>query len=340
MSHPAAVVFVHGLSKKPPAVQLEEIWLWALARGNPMPPVFAPPNPGIDLAAASVPSFMTYYADVFYGDDVDTDLQAYLEADGGLEADLGIDGLLAPEAPAGPDPVGAPPAAQEFLQRFQATLEDQFAQTAAQCTLHANVDVRLVASGELEMARLLPAWARQAIIKIAAMEAYYYLFDQEYVQRTGQRVMVRAVLRQRLLAQLHEARHAAQRVMLVAHSMGTMIAYDVLRNCPACPPVDTLFTLGSPLGLREVRAELAAPQGGRADFPADRLAHWINVYDPLDPICGAHPRCANDYLAVDGKAVVDMMESNWGRWRHTITHYLAGRRFRAALARAARIALD
>jgi hypothetical protein len=39
--------------------------------------------------------------------------------------------------------------------------------------------------------------------------------------------------------------------ILMTHSMGTMVAYDVLRNCDGCPPVDTLFTLGSPLGVKE-----------------------------------------------------------------------------------------
>ena len=28
---------------------------------------------------------------------------------------------------------------------------------------------------------------------------------------------------------------------------------------------------------------------------------WINVYDPLDAVCGADPRLSNDYAAVDGK---------------------------------------
>ena len=41
----AAVVFIHGLAKKPPVDKLREIWLWGLTRDNPMPTVFLPPNP-------------------------------------------------------------------------------------------------------------------------------------------------------------------------------------------------------------------------------------------------------------------------------------------------------
>jgi hypothetical protein len=35
-----------------------------------------------------------------------------------------------------------------------------------------------------------------------------------------------------------------------------------------------------------------------------------------------------------GKSVEDIKESNWGSWRHTITHYFAGTQLRAQLAKA------
>jgi len=150
---------------------------------------------------------------------------------------------------------------------------------------------------------------------------------------------VRDELRQRLLRQLKEAAAQARHTVLVTHSMGTMVAYDVLRNCSDCPPVSTLFTLGSPLGIQEVQDELRAPGTEKVDFPADKLGRWINVYDPLDPVCGVDPRFANDYAAVNGKAVEDVKESNWGAWRHTSTHYLAGKRFRGLVAEALQVTL-
>ena len=42
-----AVVFIHGLAKKPPPEKLKEIWLWGLSRDNPMPSVFSAPNAGL-----------------------------------------------------------------------------------------------------------------------------------------------------------------------------------------------------------------------------------------------------------------------------------------------------
>jgi pimeloyl-ACP methyl ester carboxylesterase len=196
----------------------------------------------------------------------------------------------------------------------------------------AEADVR----EKLEIASWLPDPVKQAIIKKAAMEAYYYLFDKEYTRPgDGTRFRVREELRTRLLEQLRQAQDRADTTVLVSHSMGTMVAYDVLRNCAdRCPPVDTLFTLGSPLGIQEVQDELKAPGAERVDFPAATLQRWINVYDPLDPVCGADPRFANDYAAVDGKAPRDIQESNWGSWRHTITHYLAGSTLRQELRQA------
>ncbi|HET7670515.1 MAG TPA: hypothetical protein VFK84_08915, partial [Burkholderiales bacterium] len=99
-------------------------------------------------------------------------------------------------------------------------------------------------------------------------------------------------------------------------------------------PVDTLFTLGSPLGITEVQDELIAEGEKKIDFPAAKLKRWINIYDPLDPVCGADPKIANDFKAVKGRKVVDVKESNWGNWRHTITHYFAGKLFRKHLLEA------
>ncbi|MBP5090666.1 hypothetical protein HUS91_35235, partial [Pseudomonas chlororaphis] len=139
-------------------------------------------------------------------------------------------------------------------------------------------------------------------------------------------------LRKRLIDDLKKAAKQAQKLVLVTHSMGTMIAYDVLRNCKDCPPVEVLFTLGSPLGITEVQELLRAEGLQNVDFPP-ALGRWINVYDPLDPICGAAPKM-DDYRPTEGRKVEDVRESNWGSWRHTVTHYFAGRQFRTLLAQA------
>src|ERR1039458_4117282 len=48
----------------------------------------------------------------------------------------------------------------------------------------------------------LPGPVKEAMIKRAAMEAYYFLFDKEYLRADGKRFKIRAELRRRLLAAL------------------------------------------------------------------------------------------------------------------------------------------
>ena len=164
------------------------------------------------------------------------------------------------------------------------------------------------------------------------MEAYYFLFDKTYIlPKSNKTYQVRSELRMRLTKDLQEASTRGGKVVIVSHSMGTMIAYDVLRNVEDCPQVDTLITLGSPLGISEVQDELKGLDAVNIDFPATKLNHWINIYDQLDPVCGLDPRLNNDYLQVNGKSVLDIKESNWGSWRHNIGHYLSGKLLREQL---------
>ena len=327
---PVAVVFVHGLARKPAPEKLRDLWLEGLARGNPRPDVFAAPNEGLALSTKGVPTSFSYYADVFYGTDYETDFASYYEKDTPADT-ISAEGLDVVEADLN-TPAPETPRERAFVRKLEAKL---------QANLDALPGQAMAAPGappaaDLEIASWLPGPVKQAIIKKAAMEAFYFLFDKEYERADGERFKVRSELRRRLLAELAAAAAKADKVVVVAHSMGTMVAYDVLRNCPECPLVDTLVTLGSPLGIREVQDELIAEGASDVDFPAAKLSRWINVYDPLDPVCGADPRLANDYQPVDGLSVVDVKESNWGGWRHTITHYFAGTLFRQHLRAALR----
>jgi hypothetical protein len=322
-----AVIFVHGLAKKPPPAKLEEIWRWGLSRPDPNEEAFPNPNPGIDLDVEGVPALFNYYADVFYGEDYETEFGSYYEAETAVVRPEDLNAVAGQLQPPQPD--------DERERRFLAEFERKMSEQPTPPTPPSVLAAPAVANAaQFEIASWLPGPVKQAMIKKAAMEAYYFLFDKEYQRKDGQRFKVREELRRRLLDNLGEAGQTAGKIVLVTHSMGTMVAYDVLRNCPECPQVETLFTLGSPLGIKEVQDELVATGQDQVDFPAARLRRWINVYDPLDPICAADPRFANDYREVDGKRVEDVQESNWGSWRHTSTHYLAGKQLRARLAEA------
>lgn len=322
-----AILFVHGLAKKPPQPKLEEIWRWGLSRPNPNDEAFPNPNPGIDLDVEGVPALFNYYADVFYGDEYETEFDSYYEAESAV-VQLGNLDEVAGELKV-PHPANA--RERKFLQEFERKMKAQLTPPSPPALALAPA---VTEAAQLEIASWLPGPVKEAIIKKAAMEAYYFLFDKEYERKDGGRFKVRQELRNRLIDDLKKASAKAEKIVLVTHSMGTMVAYDVLRNCPECPQVDTLFTVGSPLGVQEVQDELVAQGRKQVDFPAAKLHRWINIYDPQDPVCGADPRFVNDYEPVDGKSVEDVKESNWGSWRHTSTHYFAGKLFRAHLAQA------
>jgi hypothetical protein len=68
--------------------------------------------------------------------------------------------------------------------------------------------------------------------------------------------------------------------VVVAHSLGSIVAYDCLRAHPEWP-VETFVTIGSPLGNRELvlsrlETDPAWPVG---------LRRWVNVTAPSDQVC-------------------------------------------------------
>jgi subtilisin family serine protease len=75
--------------------------------------------------------------------------------------------------------------------------------------------------------------------------------------------------------------------VVIAHSQGSMVAYNVLRRLERARCQVPLFvTIGSPLGIQEVQdglRQLIGTGAGKLPFPpcVDR---WINVADRLDPV--------------------------------------------------------
>jgi len=71
------------------------------------------------------------------------------------------------------------------------------------------------------------------------------------------------------------------RVLLIGHSLGTVIAYDALWTLSQLEylpgKIDTYITLGSPLGMRYVKRRLlGSNRAGKQKYP-DNIRRWINV---------------------------------------------------------------
>jgi subtilisin family serine protease len=114
--------------------------------------------------------------------------------------------------------------------------------------------------------------------------------------------------------------------VVIAHSQGSMVAYDALSSLGADAgiEVDLLVTIGSPLGLTEVQDQLKSitrqPKGLKVPAIVKR---WINVADPLDPVC-ADKRLRSDYAPVNGVSIEDFVQWNVDSPRdpHSGTGYL------------------
>ena len=96
------------------------------------------------------------------------------------------------------------------------------------------------------------------------------------------------------------AKHDKDEIMLIAHSMGSIIAFDVLSFIDQNAKIDTLVTMGAPLGAPFVISRIAAHSKSaygkiRLQTPEGVQKKWLNFSDIRDMI-------ALDYkLGVDFK---------------------------------------
>lgn len=67
--------------------------------------------------------------------------------------------------------------------------------------------------------------------------------------------------------------------IVIAHSLGTIIAYRLLRNAGAAVKTPLLITLGSPLGINAVKDRIQPP---KPLMRPEGVARWINGNDPRD----------------------------------------------------------
>jgi hypothetical protein len=178
----------------------------------------------------------------------------------------------------------------------------------------------------------IPWIVKRPLMKMFLRDVHHYLFDTEFSPRPHETYKIRTVIRERTLEALERGAAEEGPHVIVAHSLGTVIAYDCLKRVTGCPPVDALMTIGSPLGLDEVQDQLRPEWTRRAGFPSPQIQRrWVNVYDPLDPVAGFDPKLGNDYRREGEPAIHDISESNYGKWRHSITKYFGGPRLRREL---------
>lgn len=128
---------------------------------------------------------------------------------------------------------------------------------------------------------------------------------------------IRALVRRRLVDAVTADSH-----VLVAHSLGSVVAYEVLCAHPELP-VRTLVTIGSPLGIRNVIFDRLRPDPGQ--WPGS-VVSWTNLADEGDVVA-----LVKDLRPLFGERVESILV-NCGAKAHDATRYLTSKATGRAIA--------
>jgi hypothetical protein len=123
-------------------------------------------------------------------------------------------------------------------------------------------------------------------------------------------------LKEAVLARVDEEL-SAETLVVVAHSLGSVVAYEALCRAQS-PEINTLITIGSPLGIRNVVFDALTPKpaDGRGRWP--RVKRWVNVADRGD-IVALQKTLAPQFGPVEDKLVYNGWHS------HDAARYLNSR---------------
>ena len=241
------IVFIHGRSqeKKDPK-ELEKLWTDSLYEGMRLASLPEPRD--VEIA-------FPYYGDILFKETENADREAFRELmDRGAEA-------------------ASPPA--EEVEFTQAILRDM-----AHAEGISDEDVAREAQGEaldrgilnwrgvLAMVRLLN---RDPRIAAASIE----LFTRDvwhYLTKKGTRLLVNQVVEKTIPAE--------GPCIVVAHSLGTIVGYNLLMDRRNRNNILRFITLGSPLGIEAIYSRL--PNDSPPRKAPEGVGGWFNARDPQD----------------------------------------------------------
>lgn len=103
------------------------------------------------------------------------------------------------------------------------------------------------------------------------------------------------------------------RLIVVAHSLGSVVMTDLLRRLPGGLTVDLLITIGSPLAFSRYRSNSGL---SGSSFPYERVQRWLNVAAPLDGVCGGRGVAAAIPQVIDVHADLSFSHAAAGYMSH------------------------
>jgi triacylglycerol esterase/lipase EstA (alpha/beta hydrolase family) len=139
------------------------------------------------------------------------------------------------------------------------------------------------------------------------LESYY---SPVYLENNEEKVLVRDAILERLTYKLRE--HKDKKILLIAHSMGSIISHDVLIERLPDIQIDTLITIGSPMGQKYVIDKYTDEQKQKSitklRVPDNIKKHWYNFADLEDQVAinntlSKYYKKSSNNLEVDDKIV-------------------------------------
>ena len=296
----AHVTFIHGIANKPPQKDLLHLCRSAISNSRA----------DLNLGTLNVKTSMVYWADVLYEEPWQG--ADFENADG-----------VATQAEDDENPAGqhAGAGSDEFLEKLAERVGVDLAEINEDADAPSASDYEALDEPNFE-AIPLPRFIKRRLMKSFVRDVHAYLFNVQHSPRAGESYQVRDYIRSLFVEQLKkDVENNTGPVVVVGHSMGTVIAYDCLKNVQDCPEIDGFLTIGSPLGLSEVQSELGPGFSFNDGYPR-KVKSWSNYCDRLDPVA-LDAKLANDYKRNGEEVVSDVRVVNRGLWRHTATDYLA-----------------
>jgi hypothetical protein len=149
-----------------------------------------------------------------------------------------------------------------------------------------------------------------AALQVTLADVYRYLGNDGGVAER---------IRELLSAEIKAAWSAGDRVLLIGHSLGSVIAYDCLwqlsHQARASGRVELLLTIGSPLATRFIRKGLkGADRSGALRYPAN-IDRWVNVAARGEMVA-LHRRLKPFFAGMLQLGLIESIEDEPGIYNH------------------------
>ncbi len=244
------IIGIHGLANKPAKDVLEDWWKKSIAEGLQVN--CGIPNPEVQFK-------IVFWADLLYKNRLHT------------EDDFSFDALYNHE----PYVRAGDGALQKYKDSWRSDIV-----AAALGLVGTTVDTLKERFG-------VNSFADWLLGKLLKDLAFYYDDNRMIKGRNDQYATAKNVLRDELRNALLPEKE--KEIMLIAHSMGSIIAYDVLRNLGrenAGVEIPHFVTIGSPLGLPHVKGKIIQEReyDPRVRTPSIVTKRWVNYADRKDPV--------------------------------------------------------